>query len=123
MTGEKLLRTAADAIFAKDKAQGPNHPDGYSIPATQYFTNKCAAAANKSPSEGAQRGAFHFDIRCYLPICRSIAQSRKSTFSSGVAQEVQKRMTEQSPSEGAMKSKAKSARSASTMLFGRIGKI
>jgi hypothetical protein len=41
----KLLRTAEDAIFAKDKAQGTDKPDGYPSPATQYFTNKCAAAA------------------------------------------------------------------------------
>ena len=65
MTGEKLLRTAVDAIFAKDKAQGSNNPDGYSIPATQYFTNKCAAAANKSPSEGAQNGSL-FLHHCWL---------------------------------------------------------
>ena len=58
MTGKKLLRTAADAVFAKDKAQGSDYPDGYPIPATQYFTNKCAAAANKSPSEGAQWAGF-----------------------------------------------------------------
>ncbi|MBR5410848.1 MAG: hypothetical protein IK104_09255, partial [Clostridia bacterium] len=44
IAGEKLLRTAADAIFVKDKAQGSDNPDGYPTPATQYFANKCAAA-------------------------------------------------------------------------------
>ncbi|MBR5409136.1 MAG: hypothetical protein IK104_00560, partial [Clostridia bacterium] len=37
--------TAGDAIFVKDKAQGTDKPDGYPSPATQYFANKCAAAA------------------------------------------------------------------------------
>jgi hypothetical protein len=64
MTGEKLLRTAADAIFAKDKAQGSDDPDGYSIPATQYFTNKRAAVANQSPSEGAQAGFLFWFTMC-----------------------------------------------------------
>ncbi|MBR5410724.1 MAG: hypothetical protein IK104_08620, partial [Clostridia bacterium] len=50
IAGEKLLRTAADAIFVKDKAQGSDNPDGYPTPATQYFANKCAAAAYKSQS-------------------------------------------------------------------------
>ena len=45
IAGKKLLRTAADAIFAKDKAQGTDNPGGYPSPATQYFTNKRAAAA------------------------------------------------------------------------------
>ena len=45
IAGKKLLRTAADVIFAKDKAQGADHPGGYPSPATQYFTNKRAAAA------------------------------------------------------------------------------
>ncbi|MBR5411164.1 MAG: hypothetical protein IK104_10890, partial [Clostridia bacterium] len=49
-------RTAADAIFVKDKAQGSDNPDGYPTPATQYFANKCAAAAYKSLSEGAFKG-------------------------------------------------------------------
>jgi hypothetical protein len=49
---------AADAIFAKDKTQGSDHPDGYPIPAAQYFTNKCAAEANQSPSEGTQGGVL-----------------------------------------------------------------
>ena len=44
IAGEKLLRIAADTIFAKDKAQGADNPDGYPCPATQYFTNKSAAA-------------------------------------------------------------------------------
>jgi len=34
IAGKKLLRTAADVIFAKDKAQGADHPDGYPPPAT-----------------------------------------------------------------------------------------
>ncbi len=54
IAGEKLLRTATDEIFAKDKAQGPDNPGGYPTPATQYFTNNCAAAANKSLSECAE---------------------------------------------------------------------
>ena len=58
IAGEKLLCTAADAIFVKDKAQGSDNPDGYPTPATKYFTNKCAAAAYKSLSEGAFRRAF-----------------------------------------------------------------
>ncbi|MBR3095766.1 MAG: hypothetical protein IKH12_09270 [Clostridia bacterium] len=44
IAGEKLLRIASDTIFAKDKAQGADNPDGYPCPATQYFTNKSAAA-------------------------------------------------------------------------------
>jgi hypothetical protein len=45
ISGKKLLCTAADVIFAKDKARGADHPGGYPSPATQYFTNKRAAAA------------------------------------------------------------------------------
>ncbi len=52
--GEELLRTAEDEIFAKDKAQGSDNPDGYPTPATQYFTNNCVAAAIKSLSERAE---------------------------------------------------------------------
>ncbi len=58
IVGEKLLRTAEDEIFAKDKAQGSDNPGGYPTPATQYFTNNCAAAAMKSLSEGAQPAGF-----------------------------------------------------------------
>jgi hypothetical protein len=42
IASEKLLRTAKDAIFAKDKAPEADKPDGYLPPATQYFTNKRA---------------------------------------------------------------------------------
>ena len=65
IAGEKLLRTAADAIFAKDKAQGPDHPGGYPTPATQYFTNKCAAAAIVSLICTAQTGGTPFFILFY----------------------------------------------------------
>ena len=57
IAGEKLLRTAEDEFFAKDKAQGLEYPLGYPTPATQYFTNNCAAAAMKSLSERAE-GVF-----------------------------------------------------------------
>ena len=60
IAGEKLLRTAADAIFVKDKAQGSDNPDGYPTPATRYFANKCTAAAYKSLSEGASRGPLFY---------------------------------------------------------------
>ena len=62
IAGEKLLRTATDAIFAKDKAQGPDHPDGYPTPATQYFTNKCAAAAIVSLIYTAQGCIFTLSV-------------------------------------------------------------
>ena len=55
IAGKKLLRTAADAIFAKNKAQGADNPDGYLPPATMDFTNKCAAAAIQSLSESIQK--------------------------------------------------------------------
>ena len=54
----KLFKAEADreyAIFAKDKAQGSDNPNGYPTPETQYFTNKCAAAAASSLSERALR--------------------------------------------------------------------
>ena len=58
--GEKLLRTAADEIFAKGKVQGLDNPGGYPTPATQYFTNNCAAAAIKFLSECAEAGSVFY---------------------------------------------------------------
>ena len=64
IAGEKLLRTAGDAIFVKDKAQGPDNPDGYPTPATQYFANKCAPAAILSLICAALRcGSLFFIVR------------------------------------------------------------
>jgi hypothetical protein len=68
IAGEKLLRTAADEIFAKDKAKGSDNPGGYPTPSTQYFTNNCAVAAIKSLSERAERKLFlSAFFRFYLP--------------------------------------------------------
>ena len=65
IAGEKLLRTAADEIFAKDKAKGSDNPGGYPTPSTQYFTNNCAVAASKSLSERAETVVF-FITACFL---------------------------------------------------------
>ena len=77
ISGKKLLCTAADVIFAKDKAQGADHPGGYPSPATQYFTNKRAAAAIGSLICAALRGGCSVSVvslfrhrafaRCHLP--------------------------------------------------------
>ena len=57
-------------FFVKDEAQGADNPDGYPTPATQYFANKCAAAAYKSLSEGAQSRPFIFFDKNTAANCR-----------------------------------------------------
>ena len=61
ISGEKTASHRNGCNFCERQGAGADNPGGYPSPATQYFTNECAAAAIKSLSESVQRGcALHW---------------------------------------------------------------